>query len=789
MIDDVASVVKATLADLESPSSDNDNAVNTPTGDAATQLRDFKAKAMGLLRREEAYPQTPTERDHDDDFERAQMVLSLVGYAPQERRLFSSLPLSKGEVLADQTLPAGVSMSRVFSSDNQERTQTLGELFASPRALPPLQPPKQPKTQAKGNALDFYHPELTDKSPYRGNSYFSTKLSAGHYLDYSQATPTPSAKARQHERAQSLAGKKPSTSELEMSEMEALFRGAFSSFAPCKDDSAAVVPSNVAGRMWWQRAGQRSFQNMIEIEYLGEANGADGTANDADANELDETALQETIDNWDDAVVDPTLEDVMGSKRDEEEKEAEEILDEVSDMIETLASYQRIRNLTLPNSQNRQSSDPVGGDMLANSGPQVSEDEQATYHMLKAQLSLIIKTLPPYAVAKLNGDQLDELLISTKVPVSTDQYRGIMEEDDAGVQARMRAQQQQAAQASARQPQRTPSMSYPNQYQPNNQYGTPTRPPSQPQQYFRPGVTPNYQQNYQQPRFPPPPSAHQPRPPQPNQYTRPNGYPNQYATQLAKAQTPFGHQSMPQYANQQRPQYGQMPQQGTPNARYPYQQQGYPQQQPGTPTHGNYGAYTNGAGMHHQPHQHQQHQHQHAQQQQQQRMSPQVPPRQAYSPSPNMQQQRYGTPNQGLNAQGNRYPGSSGTPGSQPNSSLGYHTVIPEAQQQRILEQAKARVAAQERSAMFTDKISQPGGVSGLAGIGLGGSVDVNRLAAARASMGNQQKPSTPVGGQRPGMNGTPSSGNIPHKVTPVPVPPIPGLQQQQQQQQRKPSS
>jgi hypothetical protein len=475
----------------------------------------------------------------------------------------------------------------------------------------------------------------------------------------------------------------------------------------------------------------------------------------------------------------------MGSKRDDAEKEADEILDEVSDMIQTLSSYQRIRNLTLPNSQNRQSSDPVTGDMLANSGPQPSEDEQLTYNMLKAQLALIVKTLPPYAVAKLNGDQLDDLLISTKVEISTDNYRGVMEEDDAAMQARLRAQQEQQQQQHQQYQQqqqqaaqkRTPSISYQNHYSPQtHQYGTPVRTPAAPTQFYQHhqgGPAQRYPQNYQQTpqqqRNFSAPSPHQARAPQPNQYGRQqNGYPTQYAAQLAKSQTPYGHQNM-QYANQQRPQYGQMQQQATPQTRF--QQYQPPQQQHGTPTQVNYGAYTNGAGQ--------------QQQHQQRTMSPQI---QAYSPSPSTPQvPRYGTPNQGMAGQQKSYPANQTPAGQQQfsNSSLGYHTTIPEAQQQRILEQAKARVAAQERSAMFADKISQPG-VSGLAGIGLGGSVDVNRLGAARASMGSSQspKPPTPVGGQRP-MNGTPVSAHVPpHKVTPVPVPVIPGLQQQ-----RKPST
>ncbi|KAK7419552.1 hypothetical protein QQZ08_010802 [Neonectria magnoliae] len=763
---DIVSVIKASIKDLKPQSSAPGK--TAPTDQALAQISEFKQKALQLLRQEKAYPKTSTEplaveADLPPSPQKGELVLSLIGYAPQERRLFSSLPLSHNDKLAQTPLPQGMTLTHIMPTVTHERTQTLGELFSSPRALPPLQPPKQPKTQAKGNTLDFYHPELTDTSKFQSASYSMTDLSAGYYLDYSNAAPSSQMKTKQRERAQSLAGKKPSTTELEMYEMEALFRGAFSSFAPCKDDTAAVVPSSVASRVWWQRAGQRHFQNMIEVEYYEDPN----EANDSQLQvvEIDEDAVEEAISGWDDSVVDPSLDDIMGTKRDEQDKEVDEILEEVSDMIETLSSYQRIRNLTLPNSQNRQSSDPVTGDMLATAGPQPSEEEQATYHVLKAQLALIIKTLPPYAVAKLNGDQLEDLLISTKVQVQSDQYKGVMEEDEAAMQARLRAQQ--AAQATARPtPQRTPSISsvpYANHFQAGNQYGTPNRTPAMQQQYYRPGATPSFQTQQR----PMPPA--QPRPSQPNQYTRPNGFPNQYATQLAKAQTPYGHQNMPQYASQQRPQFGQMPaQQGTPAARYPFQPGYPPQHQPGTPSQGSFGAFTNGQAM------------------AQRNMSPQVQQhRPSYSPSPSVQQpQRYGTPNQTMGNQMNRFssnPGQSGTPNQNPGLT-GYHTVIPEAQQQRILDQAKARVAAQERSAMFADKIAQPGGVGGLGGMGMSGTMDVNRLAAARASIAaQQQKPQTPTP-QRLGVNGTPGP-HIPHKVTPVPVPVIPGLQQ------RKPSS
>ncbi|KAM5345686.1 hypothetical protein ACJ41O_011547 [Fusarium nematophilum] len=773
---DLVSAIQTSLKEVDSRSSEGDNG---PTGEEPrARISEFKEKALQLLRQEKAYPKTITEplsaeSNLPPSPQKGELVLSLIGYAPQERRLFSSLPVPNETKLRDLNLPQGVTLTHIMPTTPHERTQTLGELFSSPRTLPPLQPPKQPKTQAKGNTLDFYRPELTDSCKYRSNTFFTTKQSAGYYLDYSNATPSSQTMTKQRERAQSLAGKRPSSTELEMYEMESLFRGAFSSFAPCKDDSGAIIPSSVAGRMWWQRAGRRHFQNMIEVEYYADAEEGEESADKTKSMDIDEEAIQEAIDNWDESVVDPSLEEALGTKRADEEKEVDEILEEVSDMIETLASYQRIRNLNLPNSQNRSSSDPVTGDMLATPGPTPSEGEHATYQMLKAQLALIIKTLPPYAVAKLNGDQLEDLLISTKVQVQTDQYKGVMEEDEAAVQVRLRAQQH-AAQANARPPpQRTPSISsvpYGNHHTPVTQYATPNRTPAIQQQYFRPGPTPGFQPQAR----PMPPS--QPRPPQPNQYSRPNGFPAQFATQLAKAQTPYGHQNMPQYATQPRPQYGQMaPQQGTPTARFPFQP-GYPQQQAGSPAQGNFAAYTNGQAM------------------PQRNMSPQVQHRPPYSPSPNMQQApRYGTPNQAMGSQINRYPSNPPQPGTptQNPGLTGYHTVIPEAQQQRILDQAKARVAAQERSAMFADKIA-PTGVPAAAAApifrgGVGGgmgqgttTMDVNRLAAARASIAAQQKPQTP-NPQRVGMNGTPGP-QVPHKVTPVPVPPIPGMQ-------RKPST
>ncbi|PHH62063.1 hypothetical protein CDD81_7619 [Ophiocordyceps australis] len=807
MASDIVAAVQEALNEVNSKPTPggNEAAANT----AALRIRQFKQQAIDILKREKSYSksaatQAPAGEATDAPTHGGETVVSAAGHAPQERRFFPSISSTNFNSSAIH-LPYGSSLSSAISSNYQEKTQTLGEVFAPARPQPALQPPKQPKTQAKGNVLDFYHPQLTDTSKYRTNCYYTTKFLAGHYLNYTNATPTTWQEVERRERPDCPAQKEWDVPDPETAKLEALFRGAFSSFAPCKDDTAAVIPANVAGQMWWQRCGQRKFEKVIEYEYFDKAQpGTDVVHGEAEVIEVDEAEIQKAIDEWDDLAVDPSLEEALGDKRESGEKEVEDILEEVGDLIQTLSSYQRIRNLTLPNSQNRQSSDPVNGDMLASAGPQPSEEELATYQMLKAQLALIIKTLPPFAVAKLNGDQLEELLVSTKVQVRTDEYRGVMDEDEAAVQAQMRAQQQapqhvQHQVAHARpSSQRTPSMAtpYANHFQPN-QYGTPSRTPShaqqQQQQYYRPGLTPNYQQ----PRgLATPVSAHQsrPSPHQAGQMPRPNGFPNQYATQLAKAQTPYGHQNIPQYATQQRPPFSQMPMQphqgqvpvqhqqiqhhgqtprhmhqasqasqqhihqmhqGSPNMpRYTYPQ-GMAQQQgqPGMPVQANLGPYTNGSPV------------------PSRTMSPRVQQRPQYSPSPSMQPGQRGlVPTAPSGQTMNRYAaGSSHSIQSQNPGLTGYHTVIPEAQQQRILDQAKARVAAQDRSSVFADK------ATGSPGLGHGGTADATRFNVS------QQKSQTPPVGQRQNSNGTPGSGTIaPHRVTPVPVPVVPGYQQQQ---------
>jgi len=861
---DFDQITKAHVKELEAASSDADRDANE---EAAAKVKSFRTKAFDLWRRELAYPNLPRPSAKSamplSLNESSGYVLTTVGPAPTPKPLFTSLrraatPSGALKGISDDALPNGVSLTEVLpdataSTDRPGRALTLGELFPSPRNLPPLQPPKAPKPSTKGNVLTFYHPELTERSKYRQGTYFSQFMSSGHWIDYSNATPAMHPKSKQRERAQSLAGHKPSSTELEMSEMEALFRGAFSSFAPSKDDSAATIPSRQVGRVWWTRVGQKSFNKLIDSDVTEEDVEDEFPPEMLDVEDFDEERVKNIIDNWDDNLIDPSLDQVLG-KKSEADKDTDDLLEEVSDLIETLLSYQRNRNLALPTSQDRYSADPVNADMLRNGNlsHQPSEEEIQTYQALKAQLSLIISQLPPFAVTRLNSDKLEELSVSTKIEVRTDDYKGVMEEDEPARLARQAAQA--AASTTQRQQHRAPSVGSQGPY-PNQQYQGHFVPNSRaianpqhfPQTPARPQVPAVYQQrapSTAQPAIPPQPQHYGHARAQPTPQYRPQAA-HGFAPQLAKAQTPYGHSNMAPYAAAptpprmpQHPNYNMGPA-ASPNHRYPqgyqpsYQpphQQAHPQhmqhhQHQQHPQHGQHSAHPphpqnlqmqNQMMQHSSPHP-PQHAPQHTPmhgpphgpahhppqpgyqpyanggQSIPRTMSPQVqvPQAHGYGQSPGTPQQHhqiprppYGNPGMPPNAVQRPY-GGTPQPGMMPGSGgrsaglTGFATVMPEGQQRQVMEQARARADAEQRATVHMGKMTQ-GEVVGLAGIGLGGSFDVNKFTAAKMGVNNMSPSSRPPmhGGPSP-VNGAglpPSSQGQPgpghHLGSPSPAPP-----------------
>ncbi|KAI8956466.1 hypothetical protein F5Y11DRAFT_194781 [Daldinia sp. FL1419] len=793
VITDVKNAITDRLAELRDIQPGQDPKANE---DAISKVIEFKRQAYIIFKRELSYPYNPRVSDvlHDLDLindlqsnTSGNTVLTIVGESMRGKPLYSSLqqPIRKSDgtelsiqSLREDVLPAGVKIAKAipytFSSaiGGDRKSKTLGELFPAPRNLPSLQPPKAPKSTTKGVQVGWHRPELTEKSKYRAGSYFSQSISTGRWLDYSNAAPPSQIMTKQRERALSLAGNKPSSSDLEMSEMEALFRGAFSSFAPSKDDSAAMISSGlISHTMWWQKVGRRSFDRLIETELPEDTpqKAEEVAAAPVDeVDEVDEELIKEALENWDDSMVDPSLEQACCPKKPDEEKDVDDILQDVSDMIQTLVSYQKNRNLTLPtaSSQSRYAADPSHSDMLTNGTPvQPGEEETATYQALKAQLALVIQMLPPYAVARLNSDKLDELNISTKIEVRTDEYQGLMEEDEVAARARAAQAPVNPRPVAHRSSSSSNNLQYGQQYHPNRApmpnpqfYGpqTPIRPPQPAIQRPPQTMPPAY------PQRPPSntgyrPPNHYPNAGYPQQFNKPPPFsqPGPYGGTPAPARPPY--QPMPGYPN-----IGAQ----TPQARFPpyqpatqppnYHPQPYqPQHQPpqhGTPTHPPYNQYTNGANVpqrtasphiSHPPPQHQP-----------------IPHHPGYSPAATpTRQPSYGSqPNMGNDPSRRFYPPAASpaipnnpiTPHGQHNpnpqtpGTSSFHTSLNPHQVQQAMDQAKARFDATKsaqrtnegiRNSMSGQGQGQVGAPVGLGGIGLGG--DPARLAAVRAGMPN----------------------------------------------------
>jgi len=584
IIADLHSSITDELANLRFTKEEDDS---TAREQAIAHVLGFKKQAYELFRRELSYPQPSRslkalqalDPTHDVvSNANGNVMLTVYGEAPRGRHLYSSLQQSSDDTaepgtgdqpLKEIDLPNGIRLAKVLPYgfplplDKDKKSKTLGELFPPPRNLPSLPPPKAPKSTTKGVQVGWHRPELTAKSKYRAGSYFSQPLSTGKWLDYSNASPTSQIMTKQRERALSLAGNKPSSGEVEATELEALFRGAFSSFAPSKDDSAAVISSGLVSRtLWWQKVGQRSLDRLIDAEH------SDNPAEEAekmsvdqqDEIQVDEKVIEQVLENWDDSLVDPTLEEACCPRKPDEEKDTDDILQDVSDMIQTLISYQKNRNLTLPtaSSQSRYATDPAHSDMLTN-GIQVQpgEEETATYEALKAQLVMIIQMLPPYAVARLNSDKLDELNISMKIEIRTDEYQGSMEEDETAARARA-TQTANARPAVPRASSSSNSVQYGQQYHQNTARSNVPTPP------FYPTQTPVRPPQPAMQRAPQTmPAAYPPRPPSNTGYRPPAAYQNPaYAQQYNKPGPGYSQPSFTSTPTQNRTMYS------TPNSKY-----------------------------------------------------------------------------------------------------------------------------------------------------------------------------------------------------------------------------
>ncbi|CAG7986323.1 unnamed protein product [Penicillium olsonii] len=388
-------------------------------------------------------------------------ALTLYGNSANPKHLFSSLqksvkiPLQSDsgpekfvEVQAELPeggLPNGITTTKIvpfnLNAAPKLPKRTFGEVFAPRETLPKLEPPR--KRSHRGNAstwVDRFDATF-DTRNFLGerSNYCLAPLPATQWLQYGGVTSSPSYWDRvekQHEDPE-ITHRHGDPALWNGPDLSA-FLGVFSSFAPSHDSSGAIVQVASKNSVWWGQRGAHRVNTLLSIPFEGEGEKeTEQTARPGNIGELDESTLDEMVEqfNADDfAMSAAETETKTNGDIDIESKDAKEMLGEISDLLNTLSSYQRLRNLNPPSNpppavqQASESNEAPATDVEDPNVP--SEAEFSVYETLKSSLIAIIGNLPPYAVAKLDGHQLAELNISQKIVIDTPDYNGTMEKDD-----------------------------------------------------------------------------------------------------------------------------------------------------------------------------------------------------------------------------------------------------------------------------------------------------------------------------------------------------------------------
>ncbi|CAD6588656.1 MAG: hypothetical protein ASARMPREDX12_004362 [Alectoria sarmentosa] len=386
-------------------------------------------------------------------------VLTLLGNMGSGRtgQLFTSLrkPNTSDEPLNEAALPNGITATKIVpihsisNTEDKKQTPTLGERFPPPASLLPLPLPKQSRhTATRSSSVNWYNPtEAESKSKSgRRDGYTTQPLPTGQWLTYNAAPSStqlvsPESKRKQRDRALSIGEPQTSISQEAIdahnqAKEDALFRSVYSSFAPNRDDSGAIVAEQQKNRFWWRKHGEQRYRELLGIRDAGLCEAKTKGVEDEDA--IDEREIQEAIRTWEpeETPQEMNLSKIVSLENPETSKEADAVLSEISDLLETLDSHQRVRNLTLAANARTAGGQNPQSTALSGTPTSPSSAEFDVYEVLKAQLTLIVSTLPPYLVAKLDGDKLGALNISTKLQVESKNQKGTMESDESAAAAR-----------------------------------------------------------------------------------------------------------------------------------------------------------------------------------------------------------------------------------------------------------------------------------------------------------------------------------------------------------------
>ncbi|KAI4738486.1 hypothetical protein E4T50_11039 [Aureobasidium sp. EXF-12298] len=539
-------------------------------------LSNFRTLVKDCLNREKPKDEKLSIKKEEEDAlttKSTKTVLSLYGNAPQPRQLFSSLPKPNASLqgpglsVEELGLPTMLSATKVVPLSPSDAVSvrkanpTFADVFPSPATLPPLNPPKPTRhTSSKSTTISWSFGELPKAS--RKGGYTLQPLTVGTWVGYGANELKESASAIKRRRRESLLnGLEPPKPTEEatpadiIAQETALFRSAYSGFAPTQDNSKALVAKETKDMVWWHRMGQRRFDDhfvldpaLQESPFPSDREDSTKQASAEDAHNVlgadDLEAIHQAIEDFDEDSFKPNKLEVV-STINEEEREVDQMLEEISNLLQALSSHQRIRNSYIPTgSRNPASPSPLLSAMVG-TATAPSAEENETYRALRSQLAQLISKLPPYAVAKLEGEKFADLAVKKNIVIQGKEYRGTLEEDQLTRLIRSSAMQAAAAQKPDPTSQygRTPSVSSRSAHTSANYYNNSRTPAT------------NYRgaaQNYNAPATAPRAGA---------------GYPNTYNTSSTGRST-----FSTQYYGQQRPTYASQYSAQTPQPNNPARQ-------------------------------------------------------------------------------------------------------------------------------------------------------------------------------------------------------------------------
>jgi len=333
------------------------------------------------------------------------------GGAPKQ--LFTGLRILpaddiKLEEIDVQKLPSGFDVVEAMAVDPSRTTstkdgRTFGDVFKQIRNHKQLEPPRSSRG-TQSTQLRFEKPFETSAN-FNKDDYRVAPLSAGFWLEYATTSSE-------------LGKQLPQRPRISKQDPIALFKASFSTFAPSEDNTYAVIPRSDRSRQWYKKYGPHAMHRIMAPE----------ATSTVMYPEIDDD-YQQVIDEYEPIV---TITDTELPRPDSDDDE-KDILDEISDLLQTLSSYQRIRDLE----RNRTYNVPVKP-----SGP-----EADTFELLRQQLGVLVAALPPVAVARLDGDQLKALNISTSILVHSPDIAGTGQPDEGTLQRQREALAQQVAMA------------------------------------------------------------------------------------------------------------------------------------------------------------------------------------------------------------------------------------------------------------------------------------------------------------------------------------------------------